>query len=381
MSRFLFVNQFVPPDPAPTARLLGDVAEELARRGHEIVLVGDRSDYRGGKTLLGSRSLREAVALLRLFVRVSLAKRSGAIVCLTSPPLLPVVAKAALWRHAGARLIHWAMDLYPDVAVALGEVREGSRLHRLTARAMASVYRRCDLVIALDSEMAERIGPGPGECLVQAPWPPATPSRASSPRKEETRSPETRTFRWLYSGNLGRAHEWETLLEAQAILERGRVDAELVFQGGGAERQRAMETAADLGLTRCLWLPYAAEPALVASLLEADALVVTQRPETAGCLWPSKLALASLLGRPILWVGETEGQIAAGLSEKGHFVFAPGASAALASRIKNLAQESREPDLPMKVLAEKIEAARQLGISRVADAVEHCVHGLQARGH
>jgi len=358
---------------------LGDVAEELARRGHEIVLVGNRSDYRGRKTLLGSRSLREAMALVRLFVRVSLAKRSGTIVCLTSPPLLPVVAKAALWRHAGARLIHWAMDLYPDVAVALGEVREGSRLHRLTARAMASVYRRCDLVIALDEEMEKRIGAGPGECLVQSPWPPAIPSPAASSRIMETRPSATRTFRWLYSGNLGRAHEWETLLEAQAILERGRVDAELVFQGGGAERQRAMEKAADLGLTRCLWLPYAAESALVASLLEADALVVTQRPETAGCLWPSKLALASLLGRPILWVGEARGQIAAELTENGHFVFAPGASAALASRIESLAGETRRPDVPGPVLLETIESARRTGISRVADALERCDRDRKAR--
>ncbi len=61
--RFLFLNQFVPPDPAPTARLLGDVGDVLRRRGHEIVFVGDRSDYRGSKTLLGSRTLREGVSL------------------------------------------------------------------------------------------------------------------------------------------------------------------------------------------------------------------------------------------------------------------------------------------------------------------------------
>lgn len=104
--RLLIVNQFVPPDPAPTARLLGEVAEELRKRGHETFLVGDRVDYRGGKTLLGSRALREVRSLLRLFLRMLSAPRADVIICLTSPPLLPVVANLARVRHRGARLAH-----------------------------------------------------------------------------------------------------------------------------------------------------------------------------------------------------------------------------------------------------------------------------------
>jgi hypothetical protein len=73
---FLFLNQFAPPDPAPTARLSGEVANELLARGHEITFVSDGANYRGGKTLLGSRALREALSLLTTSLSFGLFSQS-----------------------------------------------------------------------------------------------------------------------------------------------------------------------------------------------------------------------------------------------------------------------------------------------------------------
>lgn len=375
-TRILFLNQFVPPDPAPTARLLGEVAEELRRRGRETSLVGDVVDYRGGKTLCGSRALREALSLLRLLVRVLAAPRAGTIVVLTSPPMVPVIAWIARIRHRGARLVHWAMDLYPDVAVALGEVREGSRLHRITTALMRRVYRACDLVVVLDREMAERIGPLSRRTRIEPPWPPESTRLDPAERDESARDgAEGRPFTWLYSGNLGRAHEWRTLLEAQARLEAAGREVDLVFQGGGAERGAAMAAAAERGLTRCHWRDYAREEDLIATLLGADALVATQRPETAGCLWPSKLALAVCTGRPVLWVGGRDGGVAEWLRGQGHFACAPGDAASLAGAIEALASAPAARWSEGHV-AERVEAARRGGIARVADWI-----GETADGH
>jgi colanic acid biosynthesis glycosyl transferase WcaI len=375
-SRLLFLNQFVPPDPAPTARLLGDLAEELERRGHRVDRIGDRADYRGGKTLLGSRALREGLSLARLLGKALRSPRADAILCLSSPPLLPVVARIARARHRGARLFHWAMDLYPDVAVALGELREGSWLHRTTARAMRGAYGACSLVIALDEEMAGRIGPDRVKCVTQPPWPPAVDAKGLG---EDPRAGEA--FVWLYSGNLGRAHEWHDLLAAQAELEAEGLPVDLVFQGGGTERAAAESEAARLGLRRCRWLPYAEDESLLDSLLAADALVATQRPATAGCLWPSKLALLRLLGRPLLWVGPSEGGVAASLRAEGHGVFAPGGPKDLAGHLRRLFQERTKPPRPeeeapvLTALAARVSAVRSEAISRLADRVEEALQG------
>jgi hypothetical protein len=130
---------------------------------------------------------------------------------------------------------------------------------------------------------------------------------------------------WVYSGNLGRAHEWRTLLDAQRAVEEAGGEWRLLFQGGGPSWPAAKETAEGLGLKRCDWRAYVAEDELPASLLAADVLVVTQKPETCGLLWPSKLALVTSLPRAILWVGPTDRAIARelkGMPQAG--VFAPG---------------------------------------------------------
>lgn len=368
--RFLFLNQFVPPDPAPTARLLGEVASELERRGHEIVLVSDGADYRGAKTLFGSRALREAVSLLRLFLRAIREDRVEVIVCLTSPPLVPVVARWARLRHRKARLVHWAMDLYPDVAVALGEVREGSRLHRLTGSLMGEAYRACDRIIVLDEDMAGRVRSYGAESEVLAPWPPAVEATEDEwPRREQAGKAD---FTWLYSGNLGRAHEWETLLVAQAMLESDGLAVDLVFQGGGTERGAALARATELGLSRCRWQDYAESADLAPSLLAADCLIATQRPETGGCLWPSKLALALQLERPLVWVGATDGAVGRRLRDAGHFCVAPGKATELAAGIRELMHRSRaNPPWPAPgVVRGRVEILRRDGIVRVADWVE-----------
>lgn len=366
------MNQFLPPDPAPTARLLGEVAEELAKRGHEVAFAGERAGYRGGKTLFGSRSLREGLALLRLWWKTVTAPRCDAIVFLTSPPLLPVAVRAAGFRHAGAKRIHWAMDLYPDVAVALGEVREGSLLHRITARAMRKAYEACDLVVALDDDMADRIGPERVRIETLPPWPPAVtvpPANAAAGGGP---------FVWLYSGNLGRAHEWRTLLEAQRELEAEGAMIDLVFQGGGAETEPARRVAEEFGLRRCHWRDYAPEEELLPSLLAADALVVTQRPETAGCLWPSKLALALRLDRPVLWVGATDGGIAGTVRAAGHAVVAPGGVDELANEVRRLARgrSAIRPVADTARILHRVEEARRQGIGALADWLEESPSGL-----
>lgn len=386
--KFLLLNQFVPPDPAPTARLLGDLAAELRRRGHETVLVGDAVDYRGGKRLWGSRALREAVSLVRLLWRACRVPGPvDAVVCLTSPPMLPVVARCSRLRHRHARLIHWAMDLYPDVAVALGEVRAGSALHRVTEAMMASFYRAADLTVVLDDDMAGEVRRRGAACEVLPPWPPEVVAESAD---EATSMPGdadhaagvesigegvSTAFTWLYSGNLGRAHEWRTLLDAQALLEEAEAPVDLVFQGGGSEWDAARNYAESLGLRRCRWRGYVLPDRLLDSLSGADCLIVTQKPETRGCLWPSKLALLLLLDLPLVWVGDAGSAPARAVTGGGHFCAAPGEAAQLARQLRSLVDAKRDgtssPAAGSQEIASRVRQMRECGVRQLADWISH----------
>ena len=80
------------------------------------------------------------------------------VVAFTSPPGLLVVGALLAIRHR-AKLAHWAMDLYPELALALGEIRPGSAAVRVVRVAMNWAYRRAALVVALDEDMRDYLQP------------------------------------------------------------------------------------------------------------------------------------------------------------------------------------------------------------------------------
>ncbi len=366
--KILLINQFIPPDPAPTSRLLEDLAAELRTRGHDVFLLGGRSDYRGSKTLLGSRLLRELLSLAQLFLKGCLHTGCDRLVCMSSPPMLPAVALALRLRHRRAKLVQWAMDLYPDIAVALGEIRAGSAVERLASSLMAAAYRSSSQIIVLDQDMAARVARHGVACSAVPPWPrPLPPASRSGGTGSATAGGGA--FTWLYSGNLGRAHEWRTILLAQRILEMEGGGFRLVFQGGGAEREPAQRFASEIGLGQCEWLPYVPEEDLVDSLLGAGCLVASMRPEAQGCLWPSKLSLGVLLGRPILWIGTTSGSIADFLRQHGHLCFAQGDAAGVALALRKLHGARSEKDSDHSSIERNIDQARDTGIKTVANLV------------
>ena len=301
--RVLFLNQYFPPDPAPTGVLLRELADELECAGHTVDFVAAREDYRAGQRK-GGRMLREARALGRMLLDGLRRPRADVVVSASSPPCLLVVATlVAAWHRA--KSVHWIMDLYPEIAVALGEVRAGFAA-RLIGKIMGWGYRLAARVVVLDEDMAARVRRYGVESAVIRPWVFASVLQQLAEAREERAGEWT----WIYSGNLGRAHEWETLLAAQALLEKRGAGVRLLFQGGGPARAAAQARAVALGLRQCAWADYVAEAELPSSLRRCHALAVTQLPATQGLLWPSKLGLVVSLPRPILWVGPVDGAIA-----------------------------------------------------------------------
>jgi hypothetical protein len=308
------------------------VATELTKAGHTVDFVAARQEYRGGQKQ-GGRMIREALALGRMLIDGLRRPRAEVIVSASSPPCLLVVATIVAGWHR-ARSVHWIMDLYPEIAVALGEVREGA-VSRILAALMGWCYRRAARVVVLDEDMASRIRRYGVEAAFVRPWVFETILKQLASARAE---PEPR-WTWIYSGNLGRAHEWATLLEAQAELERRGAAIWLRFQGGGPSRPAAETRASELGLKQIEWRDYVDEAELPTSLLRCHALVVTQLPAAQGLLWPSKLGLVMSLPRPIVWVGPTDGAIARVLRELPHAgLFAPGSAANLADWL--LAQQA-----------------------------------------
>ncbi len=352
--RFLFLNQYFPPDPAPTGLLFRELGDHLSALGHEVESIASGQNYRADKSR--KRMVRETRALTSIFFRGLRARRPHVVISGTSPPcLLVAAALVAKWHRA--KSVHWSMDLYPELALALGEMRPGI-LARCLESLMGWAYRRTDRVVALDEDMALHLQQYGVKAEVIAPWLPAP--AAAEADLSTIHHPSSAIPAWIYSGNLGRAHEWTTLLEAQALLEKRGSPWRLIFQGGGTARPFAQARARELNLTRCEWKDYASENELRASLLACHAVVATQKPETRGLLWPSKLALLRDLPRPLIWVGSLEGAIARELRTWPHAgVFAPGQARELADWM------------------ERWQTGEKFKVSRAADAVGERAQALE----
>jgi glycosyltransferase involved in cell wall biosynthesis len=160
-----------------------------------------------------------------------------------------------------------------------------------------------------------------------------------------------------YSGNLGRAHEIETLLEAANLIESGQheqVDAidpgnqsdhkpvHWLFIGSGAQTDRLKQLVDDRGLRSFSFKPYQPRDQLAQSLSVADVHLVSLRPALEGLIVPSKYYGIAAVGRPAIFIGDRDGEIARILDScDGGIAVDEGDAETLAATITNLAREPR----------------------------------------
>ncbi|MFL6501621.1 MAG: glycosyltransferase, partial [Candidatus Udaeobacter sp.] len=168
--KLLILNQYAPPAQAPTSRLVDELRAFLVHQGHSVRIVSQGAEYRGHHGRTGSRLFRELKALAVITWGALLSKpRPDVILALSSPPCL-LFAAALVARLRGIVLAHWAMDLYPDLAIALGELSPlgASKIFRMLMR---WAYYRCAIIVALDEDMAARLKSAYGvEAKIIPPW-------------------------------------------------------------------------------------------------------------------------------------------------------------------------------------------------------------------
>ena len=183
---------------------------------------------------------------------------------------------------------------------------------------MRWAYHRCAIIVALDDDMAAHLKNVYGvETKIIPPWAAADLTTELIPQSQGTGATlAAQRWTWLYSGNLGRAHEWRPILLAQRELEDQALPIQLLFEGGGAMWMEAQRFAGELELRNCRWCDYADEAQSLQTLLASRVVIVSQRREARGLLWPSKLARIIPMPKPLIWIGPTNAAIANGITDR-----------------------------------------------------------------
>ncbi|HVH80410.1 MAG TPA: glycosyltransferase family 4 protein, partial [Stellaceae bacterium] len=142
-----------------------------------------------------------------------------------------------------------------------------------------------------------------------------------------------------YSGNLGRGHEYKTVLDAARRL-RDVCRVVFLFIGGGSGLQELARRVHDEGLqAQFRFLPYQDRARLGFSLGVADVHWLSLRPQLEGLMVPSKFYGIAAAGRPVIAVTSPNDEIADLVRRHNcGAVVAPGDGIALAEAVCRLAE-------------------------------------------
>src|SRR4029077_17341069 len=145
-----------------------------------------------------------------------------------------------------------------------------------------------------------------------------------------------------YSGNMGHVHEFKTMIDA---AERLKHESEIafVFIGSGIARPWLEDEVAERGLTNVQFRPYQPADRLRWSLSVPDVHFVSLRPTLEGLIVPSKFYGIAAAGRPIIHIGDPDGEIAKILErEQCGWSYCIGEVGPLAQCIRRLSQRRDE---------------------------------------
>ncbi|MGK9168519.1 glycosyltransferase family 4 protein [Inquilinus limosus] len=362
--KIILANRYLYPDESATSRMTSSLAFALARKGLAVRGLTSRHFHNDRSRRLSARETINGIAIDRLatsgFGRDRLwgraldyisfhlsaalwvlrhAKPGDVCVVCTDPPLLSVTLALPL-RLKRARMINWLHDLFPEVALELSVVRRGwaGRL-ALALRDWSLRQAQCNVApIDRMARFLERRRVPAERLAVVHHWSDGAAiqpiPREANPLRQDWQLGDA--FIVGYSGNFGRAHEFDTILGAAARLKH-RDDIRFLFIGGGHRRAAIEAEIRAKRLDNIILKPLQPRELLAESLGLADIHLVSLLPPLEPFVIPSKFYGILAAGRPTLFVGDPDGEIGGILRRHrcGHAV-AIGDSETLARHILEL---------------------------------------------
>jgi len=361
------ITQFYPPDFAATGQFVEELATRLSERIDVQVFTGQPSyaydtaeapeeEVKNGVKVQRSRvthtrkKIGRTLSSLLFCVHSALhlfnqGNRGDIVLFVSEPPYLQTLGYIAsyLFNLSYACLVY---DLYPDVAVELGVVSENHWLVRFWNAVNRRVWRQATSIIVPSETMKERITNRFPELsqkiTVIHNW--ADPTWIKPLAKQDNSFAHTHNliekFTVLYSGNMGRCHDMDTILNTAQELRDEPV--QFVFIGGGPKREDCVKISQEWGLTNCLFLPYQDKSALPQSLTACDLSLVSIDVGMEGLVAPSKFYSAVSSGNPVAVICEPHSYLRQLVSEaRCGAAFNNGDSKGLAEFIRYLMKDGQ----------------------------------------
>lgn len=313
----LIITQFYPPDYAATGQLIHDLVYFLSQKDIQVNVFTSQPGYaykqkqapvletgynikvkRSRSTQLWSQRIRGKTLNGVIFtVRAILyliknAHQNNAVLLTTAPPFLSVIGYIVnfLFKTPYTCLIY---DLYPDAAIELDVIKHDSLIAKIWHKLNLLIWQKSENIVVLSETMKQRV-------IAKHPTLASKISTIHNWADAEWIKPLPKQENWfacqhglnqkftvLYSGNLGRCHDLDTIIGAIKLLKQQPI--QFVFIGAGAKHNLCRQTVTESNLTNCIFLPYQDRVHLPYSLTACDLALVSIAPGLEGVVAPSKV--------------------------------------------------------------------------------------------
>ena len=337
MARVLLLTLVFGPDTVSTASIMTAIAHGLQDRGHDLTVLTSIPHYNPSQELKQQsaysasvlrpvkRSVEDGVKVIRVLMpqkrqRVwrrafdytlfqglttliglsSVGKQD--VVLVTSPPITLGLTGYLLSRWQRIPFIYNVQELWPDVLVRMGVLKNGL-LARFLYRVEGFVYREAAATSAIGRIFLEALtNKGvPREKLYFTPnfadteWIKPLPKDNPLSRSLELQD----KFVALYAGNIGLTQGLEMLVHVAHIV-RDEDSIRILIVGDGAARRDLERSIAESGLSNIMLLPFQPPDRVPELYAMSDVCLV---PLKYGCAWdtvPSKAYTAMSAGRAVI---------------------------------------------------------------------------------
>lgn len=309
--RVLYLSQYFPPEVGATQTRAYEMAAGLVRAGHQVTVIAEVPNHPSGiippayRGKLYERTNLDGIEVIRVWVKASPVKtfRSrmafylsymfmaiGASLLLlrgkyeaiyaTSPPLFVGAAGLALSYLKRIPLVFEVRDLWPESAVAMGELQNPRAVRWATRLEEACYCRAKRIVVATDGIRRRLIARGIAEIKL-AFIPNGANIQIFQPQPELGKQRRAELgldgkFVVLYAGILGVAQGMESLVEAAYQLDNYH-DIHFLFIGEGPKKADIMTLKERLGLSNLTLLGEKPQKEMASYFSAADVALVPLR--------------------------------------------------------------------------------------------------------
>lgn len=333
--KLLILSEFFYPDKSSTPKVLTELAEDIVEYGIEVDVITSKISYKGENENLKDKEIYKNINIKRVrsselnrnsyfgriinyltflvsaFTAVILKKDYDCMLIVSNPPVLPIIGYL-INKLKGKPYIFLLHDIYPDIAVKVGAIKEGGLIFKIMSYINKKIFNSASKIVVLGKDMKQNLldkNVSSENIEIITNWADRSKIFKSKKDNEFSRNEKINTtFNIVYTGNIGRFHDIETILES-ALKLKNNEEVKFIFVGDGYKKPLIEEYVKNNKLSNVKLMGYQYGETYNQLLNASDIFITTLDKGIEGLGVPSKTYSYLAAGKPIIAIMNSSSEI------------------------------------------------------------------------